>query len=160
MRIANPSRRFDYVLEADRGSAEPTVFLLRRLNREALTKSTLGVPLGVSQIRALDELTEAARREKRELTAEELNSLEAAIPDWRSKVPAITQMHADICHQGIEAIRGLVDEDGKSLTMKPADFIRWAPAEIVQELGGEILRLSSLSEGERKNSPAPPGPQA
>lgn len=162
MQIIAPTRRFEYVLEDDRNSQAQTVFLLRRLSWEELLsiQRAAGSSVSPHATGRLLELTAAARDEKRELSQQEIESLMREIPDWSRVAGDITDFNARIARAGVEKISGLIDEQGKPITMPPEEFIRWAPPEVVNELGGEILRLSQLSETERKNSPAPPEPGA
>jgi len=158
-RIGNPAARFDYVLAADRSSGAPTVFVLRRLTWEQLAHVRDLAPFSSpAQVLDVMRITEAALKEGRAPNLEELAALDAAMPDWRSRGVQLQRMMARAVQAGVTEIRGLEDEKGAPLALAPAEFAASAPVEIVSELGGEILRISTLDEAEAKNSAAPPGP--
>lgn len=151
MKIANPARRIEYILEADRGNEAQTVFTLRRLSWEEFADVQSSVPVTSQAAVRIAQLTADARAEGRSMTPEELAVLTEEVPDWISVSTQMTRMHAAACRRGLDSIRGLLDHSGKPIEMSAEDFARWAPIEIVQELGNEILRLSTLTETDQKN---------
>ena len=70
----------------------------------------------------------------------------------------ITAAYARALRYGLVEIRDLQDEHGEPMPLPVPDFIRGAPGSIIQELGQELMRISRLSETERKNFSAPREP--
>lgn len=156
MQIANPARRFDYVLRDDRDSDAPTVFTLRRLTWEELAEvQACAAALADADAVKLAALTEPARRDGRDLTPEEVERVVAEVPDWHKALAPALRLHARACHYGLVAIAHLRDETGAPLELDPVKFIRAAAAHHITELGEEILRISRLTVDDRKNSAAP-----
>lgn len=151
MRFSNPARRWDYVLEIDRGDPTPTIFSLRRLTWEEHAQCNAASPLTAMQAMQLDAVLAPVREERRLPSREEIEQLVAIEPKWESLSAPLTRMHAKTCSFGLVEIRGLVDENGVPLSLTPAAFVEHAPAAMIQEVATEIIRLSTHGEDERKN---------
>ena len=161
MQIISPTRRFEYVLEADRDSAKKTRFVLRRLSWEEMRAVQREAPIPAGEdAQRVYQLTAAAREQKRPLLPEEIAQLLREAPEWDAISDRVLDFHARLARLGLEKITGLLDEKGKPTKMAPEEFIRWSPPDIVHELGAEILRLSTLTEDDLKNLRAPPEPGA
>lgn len=158
MRLLNPTKRREYILEADRGSDNPTVFVLRRLTREEFFEFAALAPFSAQQAEAIERIVRAARRERRALNADEQAALAQIMPDTRAALRALTRANEFAARCGLVEIRNLLDEEMRPLEMSVADFARFAPADVIQELGAAVIDWSVLAEAERKNSGAQSAP--
>jgi hypothetical protein len=158
MKLLNPAKRRDYVLEADRGSQQPTVFVLRRLTREEFLEFSALAPFTLDQAARIQRITQAARAEGRDLDDAERRELATVVPDIKAASRLLVRAHEYAAARGVAEIRDLVDEDLRPLEMSVAEFLRFAPADVVQELGSAVIEWSVLTEAERKNSGAQSAP--
>lgn len=151
MRIADPARRSEYILKADRESASPTVFVLRRLTREQMLDCAAAAPISMQEVMRIGRIVTAAKAEARELNDEENAVMKALEPQNFAEVKRALGSHALAIELGVTEIRSLTDEHGAPLAMSAADFARAAPADVVSELGEAVVNFSQLDEAERKN---------
>lgn len=151
MRVSNPTRRWEYVLECDRGDPNPTVFVLRRLTWEERDQCEAASPLTPMQAMRLEKVIAPVREDKRMPTDDEAELLQAIDPRWEKLGAQMTRMQATTVAFGLEAIRNVLDDAGAPMSMTPAEFIKHAQPAWIGELATEILRLSSLDQAERKN---------
>lgn len=162
MKFLNPAKRKEYVLEADRSSQTPTVFVFKRLTREDFFEFSGLSPFTLEQAAKIDRILKPSRDEKRVPTDEERAEVQAVMPDFKETAKALTRAYDFALQRGLVEIRNLYDESMQPLQMSVPDFISYAPVDVVQELGSALIEWSVLGEADRKNSVAQsaPGSQA
>lgn len=158
MKINNPARTFDYVLQADREAQSPSVFVLRRLTWEELGEFQMASPVSMESAMPIARTVQAAQAAGRELTAQEVDQMNALVPNTAEFLKKITAAYVVALRFGLTEIRALQDEDGQPIELSVPTFLRAAPGEVIQELAQELMRLSRLPESERKNFSAPRAP--
>lgn len=154
MRILNHQRRREVVLEADRDSDQPTVFVMRRLNWEELAWFQQTAPFTPQLAASIEAIAGQAEAEGRELTLEEATELAKLLPEDKEFFVRLTRAHASALKVGVIEIRHLQDEDGNPLELAPAEVIDALPASAINELGRELMRFSR-PEGDLKNFAVP-----
>lgn len=151
MKFYNPSRTHEYVLHADRKSKNPTRFEMRRLTRDEMfsygEKSTVNLETAIK----VAKIHQRVKATGAKLTAADRKVIEALEPRTYAEVRRAQDAYAFALGLGLTAIHGLLDERDKPLELKPAEFLKHAPAQIIVELGEHLLEISSLTEEERKN---------
>jgi hypothetical protein len=155
MKINNPSRRFEYILQSDREAQSPTVFCLRRLTWEELGDYQMASPVNLDRAIEVARIAQAAQAQARELTSEEVERLSELVPNTTEFMKKITAAYVVALRFGLVEIRGLQDENNQPLELSVPDFLRAAPSAVIHELGQELMQMSRLAEVERKNSFAP-----
>lgn len=152
LRLPSPSFACDYVLEEDRGSQQPTTFVLRRLTWQEATELQKHSPYTVVQGIELAAIRNRCEAEGREMTPEERARHDEIVGEpTAEKLAAVNEQLAAAARMGIVKILGLVDERGEPAEVSPEVFVRHARVDWVAELGREVLRISDISGSERKN---------
>ncbi len=150
-KVENPGRTVKYMLKDDRESDAPTHFILRPLTWEEHSEVVEDSPFTPQQAIEISAVTETARSEKRELTAEEVARVNEIVPNNMAYLRRLTKQMALAVRYGVTKIENLQDFDGNPVKMGGAEFARYGSPEAIRELGDEILRISRLPEGAAKN---------
>lgn len=151
MKLFNPAKKHEYVLLADRKNPKPTVFEFRRLTRDEMFDYAARSALTLEQCTRAAQINQTVKRERRALKKDEIAFMKSLEPKTFEDVKRVSAAYAFAVERGLTAIRGLLDEKGKPLTMTPDAFVEIAPAEIVHELGEFALAISALNEADTKN---------
>ncbi len=146
LRIQRPTKRTEYILEEDRDSSAPTVFVLRPLTWDQVAEVGSASPLSPEQAQAHAAIFLAAQREGRELTVAELNEINKIAPMNAQYLRALTHQMAIAARYGVAEIRNAIDFEGAPLTINAVEFVEHGRAEHVRELGGEVMRISQFAE--------------
>jgi len=148
LRVDKPGRKQEYVLIADRESSKPTKFMIRPLTWEEMAEILELAPMTMEQAVKINAIVQTAKEAKRALTAAENQRIGEIAPQSALKM---TKQHALALRYGVSDILGLEDLDGNPLSMTSLAFARHASAEVINEIGAEILRISQHSEDAIKN---------
>ena len=146
LRIEKPGRREKYSLEADRESSQPTVFELRPLTWEEMAEVNEHAPMTQEQAVKVAAIVAPTRAEKRDLSPDEIARIAEVAPMDAAYTRRSTKQAAIAVRYGVTGIRGLLDSDGNPQDMSSVEFAKSAPASVLRELGGQIIRLSRLEE--------------
>jgi hypothetical protein len=146
LRIDRPGRRHEYVLEADRESSKPTVFVLRPLTQIEMTEVHELSPLSLEQAFRINAIMARVKAENREATADETREINEIAPYDMARLHKQVLQNARTVRLGLEEIRELTDLDGSPLALSAAEFAQRAPTAVLRELAEEIVRLSRLGE--------------
>ncbi|MBI1397022.1 MAG: hypothetical protein GC151_13680 [Betaproteobacteria bacterium] len=150
VRVINPAQTVEYILEADRESEDPSVFVLRPMTWEQLAEFQATNPLDPERGAEISRVIGVAREEKRELTPEEAKRIDELAGGVKAML-SMNRHYAKAVSFGLVEVRGLLDQNRKPIQCAPEEFIRMSTTEILSELTGEILSMSRLSEDDRKN---------
>ncbi len=156
LRLPDFDERIEFVLEEDRTSEVPTVFLLRRLTGAELTRVAALSPMPPVAAMQVHAIRATAEQEKRELTAEETERINAIAPMGAAFFERRMEQLRLACSLGVAGHRHLLDAAGRPSSMSGADIAQKCPSSWVAQIGEEVMRLSSLLPGEQKNLSAPP----
>lgn len=151
MKLFNPAKKHEYVLLGDRKNPKPTVFEFRRLTRDEMFEQASRSPLTLEQCTRAAQITQTAKKEQRALKKDEIAFMKSLEPKSFDEIKKLSDSYAFAVEKGLSAIRGLVDEKGKPLSMTPEAFVAIAPLEILHELGEYVLAISTLGEADTKN---------
>ena len=150
--VINPESRTEFILKEDRDSEKPTIFVLRPLTWIEMSEYLKASTLSLDQANRVLTIKKRAEDESRAITAEENAEIEAIVgrSDWDELFKSQRQDRIAV-EFGLIEVRGLVDQNGKPLACPPKELVQRASPGILAELREEIVRLSAISEYDRKN---------
>lgn len=151
IRVHRPGKVFEFILEADRESAQPTVFDIRPLSWEEDEQIKAISPLTPEQSLQINAIRLHAESERRGLSVEELARINEIAPADREFMGRLTAQMARAAGFGLAGVRNLVDLDGAAIEAAAADVLRMLSADQVRELGAEVIRITRLSAADAKN---------
>lgn len=151
IRVHRPGKVFEFTLEADRESAQPTVFDIRPLSWEEDEQIKALSPLTPEQSLQINAIRLHAESEGRGLSVEELARINEIAPADREFMTRLTAQMAQAARFGLAGVRNLVDLDGAVVEATPAEVLRMLSADQVRELGTEVIRITRLSVVDAKN---------
>ncbi len=146
LRIQRPTKRTEYILEEDRASSAPTVFVLRPLTWDQFAEASAANPLTPEQAQAQAAIYLQAQREGRELTVAEIVKMEQIAPKTPEYRRGLTKQYAIAVRYGVVEIKGAVDDEGKPWDLGAVEFSTYALGQHIQEVGMEIMRISGFIE--------------
>lgn len=149
--LNKPGKTSEYVLRADRESAQKTYFDLRTLTAEEIEELEDLAPMTEEQALKLVAIMAQAHAEERDPNDDEIARMNEVVPMDRAYMRRLHRQCQRAVRVGLVGIRGMLDRDGKPLDMSAEDFARYAPKPIVFELGAEIQRRSRPAEDFIKN---------
>lgn len=151
MRILDPVRKHEYILEADRSARKPTKFILRRLTRDEMFDYGARSSFTVEQAAKVTEINALLKKEKRAMNETELAIFDSLKLKSFEDVRRAIDAYAFAISCSLEEIIGLQNEKGAPVKMEPELFLKFAAPNVLAELGQFVMEISSLTEGERKN---------
>lgn len=149
--LSRPGNTTEYVLRADRESAQKTYFDLRTLTAEEVEELEDLAPITEEQALKLVAIMAQAHAEERDANDDEIARMNEVVPMDRAYMRRLYRQCQRAVRIGLAGIRGMLDPDGKPLDMSAEDFARYAPKPIVFEIGTEIQRRSRPSGDFIKN---------
>lgn len=111
MAMRRSDTRNGYVLEQDRVSDRPTVFIIRKLTDEEVEELVDLYPMAI--FARLKALLEKHARVPGSVTDEELSGLQTQI----------TRSHKAVCKRGIESVRNALDAGGQVVELPAPEII-------------------------------------
>lgn len=154
MQFFNPTAKMEYVLRRDQKSAKDkqTAFVFRRLTREEMFEFVSRSPVTLEQAVKFAQVVAGLRADrKRQPTKKEQEVLEAIQPKNHEDLKRTQAAYAWALGVGLVEIRNLIGENGKRMEIKPEQFIAFAPAVVITELGEALLSFATPSEDDQKN---------
>lgn len=149
--LSRPGNTTEYVLRADRESAQKTCFDIRVLTAEEVEELEDLAPMSEEQAIRLVVIMAAAHAEGRDPNDDEIARMNEVVPMDRAYMRRLHRQCQRAVRIGLAGIRGMLDRDGKPLEMSVEDFARCAPKPIIFEIGAEIQRRSRPAEDFIKN---------
>jgi len=150
MKMHRPGKTKKYILEQDRDSEHPTEFELRGLTWKELDKVNTHSTMSIADAMAIRSITEKAKNENRDLNNDEREKINGIAALDNEASHKLNVQHATACKYGLVSVGKLFDDEGE-FEMTSEEFIEKAPAFVLHELGGEIIRMSRYSEDDTKN---------
>jgi hypothetical protein len=157
VKLPNPARRFDYILEADRQTDNPTIWVLRRLTWEELAEFLAGAPFMPGDALQVAEISRAAAAEGRSLNDQEIQRVNERLPTGADFSLKLRRWYARALERALVEVRNVLDDDNRPLALPPAELLKLMPSAAIMELGGHLLQIST-PEADSKNSVAPRAP--
>ena len=157
MKVCNPARRFDYIIEIDRQTDNPTIWVLRRLTWEELWEHQASAPFMPGDSLRIAEIARAAKAEGRTLNEEEIQQVNAQLPADNEFSLKLRRWYVRALQSCLVEVRNLLDEDNRPVSLPIAEMLKLVPSAAIMELGGYLLQIS-MPEADSKNSVAPRAP--
>ncbi len=165
MKVRRPGKTNQHILERDRKSDEPTVFIGRALTWQEMDEVSMLSPMTMEDAFKINAIQLQAAAEERELTTEENESIVEISSMNKEKLHQLTVQHAKACRLGLIKIKNLLfdedeeeDETNKSEIKKTPDeisidqFVDISDPQAIRELGTWIINLSKISVKDKKKS--------
>lgn len=151
MKMLRPGQTREYILEQDRKSDEPTIFVIHQLSWEQMAAVNKEAALSMDQAFKVNAIYAKAKQEQRELTDKEKQQVVAIAPMDTDMLHRLNKQHSKAVVSGLSAIKNMRDENNDPYDIKVKDFERYADRAVIRELGTEIIQFTALSETDSKN---------
>jgi len=147
MKLTRKDKTKEYILEADRGSDNPTVFHYRKLRWKEMNKLNKMKVMDIETAFEVTKIVNAAKNEGRDHTPEENARLKKLLKVDEEFLDKLAEMKAAACGMGLVKIEGMLDDDGEPYDIKVSDFVEIADGDVLREVGDVIILDSKIPGG-------------